>query len=103
MLENVRRKIEEGAEGVPIPSLASEILLASFVKDMRTWFKEEVRKELFTYPQKETLNRWLFDMLATPSESIAGEVGNNLLKYPMRLRTTPMSLPASFSLNSHAY
>ncbi|EFO62396.1 Phosphorylated CTD interacting factor PCIF1 [Giardia lamblia P15] len=89
VLESMRKKIEEGAEDVPIPSLASELLLASFVKDMRTWFKEEVRKELFTYPQKETLNRWLFDMLATPSESIAGEVGNNLLKYPKRLKDDP--------------
>lgn len=89
MLERVRKQIEEGSESTPIPSLATEIFLASFVKGMRTWFKEEVRKELFTYPQKETLNRWLFDMLATPSESMAGEVGNNLLKYPLRLKDDP--------------
>lgn len=89
VLESLRKKIEEGAEDTPIPSIANEILLASFVKDMRAWFKEEVRKELFTYPQKETLNRWLFDMLATTSENVTGEVGNNLLKYPLRLKDDP--------------
>lgn len=89
MLDSLRKQIEEGAEDTPIPSIANELLLASFVKDMRTWFKEEVHKELFIYPQKDTLNRWLFDMLATTSESIAGEVGTNLLKYPLKLKDDP--------------
>lgn len=72
---------------IKLPSILSELCLAAFVKKMREWFKQSVHSRFGIYPPKDTLNRWLFDMLSSKTTSEASDV--SLLKYPASLRENP--------------
>lgn len=61
-VQRLRDEIQQGT--ATLPSIALELALAAFVKSVRQWFKHTVTQQFVIDLPKDSLNRWLFDMLS---------------------------------------